>query len=58
VVAVQVVQRTAAESLSIPDRPYDFNTLLAAQAIGDHRALVGHGRRMLRVAVDDLKELS
>lgn len=58
VVAVQVVRRTAAESLSIPDRPYDFNTLLAAQAIGDHRALVSHGRRVLRVAVDDLKELS
>jgi transaldolase/glucose-6-phosphate isomerase len=57
VVAVQVVQRSAAPSLPIPDRPYDFNTLIAAQAIGDHRALLDHGRRVLRVAVDDLRDL-
>ncbi|HEX2040524.1 MAG TPA: hypothetical protein VHF47_12435 [Acidimicrobiales bacterium] len=57
VVAVQVVPRSAAPSLPIPDRPYDFNTLIAAQAIGDHRALLDHGRRVLRVAVDDLRDL-
>ena len=57
VVAVQLVPRSSAPSLPIPDRPYDFNTLIAAQAIGDHRALLDHGRRVLRVAVDDLKEL-
>ncbi|MDQ3758274.1 MAG: glucose-6-phosphate isomerase [Actinomycetota bacterium] len=58
VVAVQLVRRSAAPSLPIPGRPYDFNTLIAAQAIGDHRSLLDHGRRVLRVAVDDLKEIA
>ncbi len=38
----------------IPDKPYDFGTLIAAQSIGDHQSLLAHGRRVLRVAVDDL----
>jgi hypothetical protein len=54
VVAVQVVPRTEAPPLPVPGRPYDFTTLLAAQALGDHRALVEHGRRVLRVAADDV----
>ena len=57
VVAVQLVRRTPTPSISIPGYPYDFNTLIAAQAIGDHRSLVTHGRRVLRVAVDDVKEV-
>ena len=57
VVAVQVVPRTSAPSLPIPGFPYDFNTLIAAQAVGDHQSLLAHGRRVLRVAVDDLGEI-
>lgn len=57
VVAVQVVKRSQVESVPVPSHPYDFNTLVAAQAIGDHRSLLDHGRRVLRVAVDDLKEI-
>jgi glucose-6-phosphate isomerase/transaldolase/glucose-6-phosphate isomerase len=57
VVAVQLVRRTPAPSVPIPGYPYDFNTLIAAQAIGDYQSLAAHGRRVLRVAVDDLKEV-
>ncbi|MDQ1443704.1 MAG: transaldolase / glucose-6-phosphate isomerase [Acidimicrobiaceae bacterium] len=57
VVALQLVRRTPAPAVPIPGHPYDFNTLIAAQAIGDHRSLEAHGRRVLRVALDDLKEL-
>jgi glucose-6-phosphate isomerase/transaldolase/glucose-6-phosphate isomerase len=57
VVAVQVVGRTPAPSVPIPGHPYDFNTLIAAQAIGDYQSLQAHGRRVMRVAVDDLKEV-
>ena len=57
VVAVQLVRRTPVPSLPIPTYPFDFNTLIAAQSLGDHRSLVGRGRRVLRVALDDLKEL-
>ncbi len=57
VVAVQIVERSARASVAIPDKPYDFNTLIAAQAIGDHQSLESHGRRVLRVALDDLDEL-
>jgi glucose-6-phosphate isomerase/transaldolase/glucose-6-phosphate isomerase len=58
VVAVQLVRRSAAPSVPIPSFPYDFNTLIEAQAIGDHRSLLDHGRRVLRVAVDDVGEVS
>jgi glucose-6-phosphate isomerase/transaldolase/glucose-6-phosphate isomerase len=57
VVALQLVRRTPAPSVPIPGYPFDFNTLIAAQAIGDHQSLLSHGRRVLRVAVDDLKEI-
>ena len=57
VVAVQLVRRTAAASVPIPTFPYDFNTVLNAQALGDHQSLLDHDRRVLRVAVDDLREV-
>jgi glucose-6-phosphate isomerase/transaldolase/glucose-6-phosphate isomerase len=57
VVALQVVGRTSAPSVPIPGHPYDFNTLIAAQAIGDYQSLQAHERRVLRVAVDNLKEI-
>ncbi|MHB8681083.1 MAG: glucose-6-phosphate isomerase [Acidimicrobiales bacterium] len=57
VVAVQIVSRTPGPELPIPGKPYDFGTLMAAQAAGDHRSLVSHGRRVRRVAVDQLGEI-
>jgi len=57
VVAVQLVPRTSAPSLPIPSHPYDFNTLFAAQAIGDYQTLLERGRRVRRFAVDDPKEV-
>ncbi|HUY64126.1 MAG TPA: hypothetical protein VMV14_06370 [Acidimicrobiales bacterium] len=58
VVAVQIVSRTEGPSVPIPGKPYDFGTLIAAQAAGDHRSLLAHGRRVLRVAVDDLADIA
>lgn len=57
VVAVQLVDRTPAASLPVPTAPYDFNTLIAAQALGDLQTLVQRGRRIRRFAVDDLMEV-
>lgn len=57
VVALQVVARSEPLELAIPGFPYDFGTLMAAQAIGDHQSLLAHGRRVLRVAADDPNEL-
>jgi glucose-6-phosphate isomerase len=56
-VAVQVVRRGEQPELPIPGKDYDFGTLIAAQAIGDHESLVAHGRRVVRVATDDLSEI-
>ncbi|HXX88665.1 MAG TPA: hypothetical protein VEI83_00415 [Acidimicrobiales bacterium] len=57
VVALQLVSRDPGPVVPIPGKPYDFATLIAAQAIGDHRSLVAHGRRVRRVAVGDLGEI-
>lgn len=57
VVAVQLVPRTSAPSLPVPSHPYDFNTLIAAQALGDYQSLRDRGRRVRRFAVDDLNEV-
>ena len=58
VVAVQIVSRTPGPEVPIPGKDYDFGTLIAAQAAGDHRSLLAHGRRVTRVAVDELAEIS
>jgi hypothetical protein len=57
VLAVQVVRRTPSGDVKIPGYPYDFGTLIAAQAIGDHQSLRSHGRRVLRVSVNEIDEL-
>ena len=57
VVAVQLVDRTPTTSLPVPTAPYDFNTLIAAQALSDLQTLEQRGRRARRFAVDDLKEV-
>ena len=58
VVAVQIVDAGPLPTVPVPGAPYDFGTLIAAQAIGDHRSLLAHGRRVLRVAVDDLDDIA
>jgi glucose-6-phosphate isomerase/transaldolase/glucose-6-phosphate isomerase len=58
VVAVQIAPRSPSAHLEIPDHPYDFETLIDAQALGDLQSLQSHGRRVLRVEVNDLKEVS
>ncbi len=58
VVALQIVRRGDAPQVPIPSKAYDFATLIAAQSIGDHQSLLAHGRRVLRVAVDDLAEIA
>jgi hypothetical protein len=57
VVAVQLVPRAATADVPIPGYPYDFATLISAQSIGDLQSLQSHGRRVLRVAVDNLEDL-
>ena len=46
-----------AEELSIPDRPFGFRTLIAAQAEGDLAALAERGRPIVRVTLDDVEAL-
>jgi transaldolase/glucose-6-phosphate isomerase len=58
VLAVQVVPRGPSAEVAIPGKDYDFGTLIAAQAIGDHESLESHDRRVFRVACDDLAELA
>jgi hypothetical protein len=45
------IQCTAADTIDkpIPDEPYSFSILKQAQAQGDFRSLLAHGRRALRV---------
>jgi glucose-6-phosphate isomerase/transaldolase/glucose-6-phosphate isomerase len=57
VVAVQLVRTSPSAISPIPGYPYDFGTLIEAQSIGDHQSLESHGRRVLRVAVDDLTDI-
>jgi glucose-6-phosphate isomerase/transaldolase/glucose-6-phosphate isomerase len=57
VVALQLVRSSPSAEVPIPGSGYDFGTLIAAQSIGDHQSLVDHGRRVLRVAVDDLGDI-
>ena len=58
VLAVQIVSRSVPAEVPVPGMPYDFGTLIGAQSIGDHRSLQAHGRRVLRVAVDDLGDIA
>ena len=48
------------QDLAIPDRPFTFGTLIAAQAAGDAKVLADHGRPVLRLnlnSVDGLPQL-
>jgi glucose-6-phosphate isomerase len=41
------------EDLPVPDRPYTFGELQAAQAAGDRQALAGRGRPLVRLHLTD-----
>ncbi|HUQ38735.1 MAG TPA: hypothetical protein VM030_01150 [Acidimicrobiales bacterium] len=56
-VAVQVVPTEPTADVPVPHATYDFATLIAAQSIGDLQSLQSHGRRVLRVAADDLRQV-
>ena len=58
IVAVQLVPSRPTAALAIPGFDYDFGTLIAAQAQGDYESLATHGRRVARVAVDHIGEVS
>ncbi len=45
---IQIVDEPATD-LEVPGEDYTFGRIIAAQAIGDYRALVERGRRILRV---------
>nr|WP_281386888.1 hypothetical protein [Jiangella mangrovi] len=49
------VTGTPAEDLAIPDRPFTFGQLIAAQATGDAQVLADHGRPVLRLHLTDRK---
>ncbi len=57
IIAVQLVPRSPRAVLPIPGKPYGFETLIDAQAIGDAKSLETHGRRHIRIALDDPAEL-
>ncbi|WCI09030.1 glucose-6-phosphate isomerase [Arthrobacter sp. OVS8] len=47
------VTAAAADDLAIPDRPFSFGELIAAQAAGDAQVLSDHGRPVLRLHLTD-----
>jgi glucose-6-phosphate isomerase len=47
------VTAAPAEDLPIPDRPFTFGELIAAQAAGDAQVLSDHGRPVLRLHLTD-----
>jgi transaldolase/glucose-6-phosphate isomerase len=56
-VFIQVVDRKHGTDIEIPGAPYTFGTLIDAQALGDLRSLRNRGRRVARVALDQLMEV-
>ena len=57
IVSVQLVPTRPTAELPVPGKPYDFATLIDAQSIGDYQSLQTHGRRVLRVAVDNPEDV-
>ncbi|TDD71676.1 glucose-6-phosphate isomerase [Jiangella aurantiaca] len=49
------VTGTPADDLEIPDRPFTFGQLIAAQAAGDAQVLADHDRPVLRLHLTDRK---
>ncbi len=49
---------TFADDLAIPDRPFTFGTLIAAQALGDARVLAEHERPVLRLTLTEASQVT
>jgi glucose-6-phosphate isomerase len=47
------ITSTEPTDVDIPDRPFSFGTLIAAQAAGDASVLADHGRPVLRLHLND-----
>jgi len=56
-VFIQVVDRERGTDIEIPGAAYTFGALIDAQALGDLRSLRDRGRRVARVALDQLMEV-
>ncbi len=56
IIAVQLIDANHYDSLPIPTKPYDFNTLISAQSIGDYQSLLNHERRVIRKSINRLNE--
>ena len=56
-VFIQVIDREHGTDIEIPGVSYTFGTLIDAQALGDLRSLRNRGRRVARVALDQLMEV-
>ncbi|GAB4066473.1 glucose-6-phosphate isomerase [Angustibacter speluncae] len=52
-VFLQVTSAPAGDDVEIPDQPFTFGTLIAAQAAGDAQVLADHGRPVLRLHLTD-----
>lgn len=57
-VFIQVVDAQTTDDLPIPDADYTFGGLIRAQALGDYLSLKSAGRRVARVTLDQLKEVT
>jgi hypothetical protein len=57
-VFIQVVDGERGGDVPIPGRPFTFGALIDAQALGDLRSLQVQGRRVARVTLDGLGEVS
>jgi len=49
------ITTAAPEDMPIPDRPFSFGELIAAQAAGDAEVLAEHGRPVLRLHLTDVE---
>jgi len=55
---IQIVDRVRGrDSLTVPGKKHDFNTLVTAQALGDFAALSVRGRPVVRLVIDDASAL-
>ena len=56
-VFLQVTSAPAGADVEVPDQPFTFGQLIAAQASGDAQVLADHGRPVLRVHLTDRAQL-
>ena len=57
-VFIQVVEAAREVDIPVPGQPFTFGWLIDAQAFGDLRSLRARGRRVARVTLERLAEVS